>query len=292
MKKKGFHNRGFITLLSFTSFLIMSITGIVLYFVPQGRIAYWVDWRFLALTKVDWGNIHIVSSILFAAAGMYHIYYNWTPLINYIYNKISHGVKLKKELAITAALSLFVVVGSIYLIPPVNYVIDFGEYLKGSWVVSAEYEPPFGHAEELSLKVFAKKMNINLDSAVTELKAKGVVVNDVKDSLGKISKMNNTNPMNLYMVIRKFEKKSEYARKASYTPESVEEQFANTGLGRKFLSQICENTGVDILSAKATLSKNNFEIKEDETLKEAANRYDLNPLDILKVIIVDNYRIN
>lgn len=292
MKEKGFHNRGFITLLSFTSFLIMAVTGIVMYFVPQGRIAYWVDWRFLGLTKVDWGNIHIVASILFAAAGMYHIYYNWKPLVNYIYNKISHGLRLKKELTIATAISLFVVVGSIYLIPPVNYVINFSEYLKKSWIVSTEYEPPFGHAEELSLKVFARKMNIDLDRALTELKAKGIVVKDINNSLDKIANINRTNPMNLYMVIKQFEQKTEYARKASYTQENVEEQFASTGLGRKVLSQICENTGVDILRAKAILSKNNIEIKEDETLKEAANRYNLNPMDILKIILVDNYRIN
>jgi hypothetical protein len=270
----------------------MAVTGIVMYFVPQGRIAYWVDWRFLGLTKVEWGNIHIVASILFVAAGIYHIYYNWKPLVNYIYSKISHGLRLKKELTIVTAVSLFVIIGSIYQVPPVNYVINFSEYLKKSWIVSTEYEPPFGHAEELSLKVFARKMNIDLDRALTELKAKGIVVKDINNSLDEIAKFNRTNPMNLYMVIKQFEQKAQYANRASYTPENVEEQFAGTGLGRKTLSQVCENTGVDIMRAKERLNENSIEIKENETLREASDRYHLNPIDIMQVILVDNYRVS
>jgi hypothetical protein len=290
MKEKGFHNRGFITFLTALSFLIMTLTGIVLYFVPHGRVAYWVDWRFFGLTKTNWGNIHIVSSILFAAAGVYHIYYNWKPLVNYIVNKISGGLRLKKELAIACLISVFVILGSIYLIPPVNYVIEFSEYLKKSWVVSKEYEPPFGHAEEISLKVFTKKMSIDLDKALIELKKKGVVVEDVKDSLAKIARANRTTPMKLYMIIKKHEQKREPAKRRVYTPEMVEEVFAGTGLGRKTLSQICKELGVDINHAKEKLSKNNIRLKDDDTLKEAANSHDIYPLDILKVILVDNYK--
>lgn len=292
MKENGFHNRGFITFLTALSFVIMTVTGIVLYFVPHGRIAYWVDWHFLALTKTEWNNIHIVSSIVFAAAGIYHIYYNWKALVNYIVNKISGGLKLKKELGIASAVSLFVIVGSIYTIPPLNYVIDFGEYLKGSWVASKEYEPPFGHAEELSLKVFTKRMNIDLGKASSELKAQGIVVNSVKDSLKKIARANKTNSMNVYVAIKKFEQKRKISKKELYTAEMVEEQFDGTGLGRKTLTQICEELSVDIAYAKKRIYKNNIEMKEDDTLKETASRYDLYPLDILKIILVDEYRIN
>ena len=51
------HVRGLISLLTAMSFLIMSISGIVLFIVPQGRIANWIDWRFLALTKGQWGDM-------------------------------------------------------------------------------------------------------------------------------------------------------------------------------------------------------------------------------------------
>ncbi len=53
MEKKEFNGKGFVSLLTFGSFLIMTVTGLVLYFVPHGRVAYWVDWKLLGLTKTD-----------------------------------------------------------------------------------------------------------------------------------------------------------------------------------------------------------------------------------------------
>ena len=55
--------------------------------VPQGRVAYWADWRLWGLTKTDWGNIHINLGLLFLIALFVYIYYNWKPLISYLKNK-------------------------------------------------------------------------------------------------------------------------------------------------------------------------------------------------------------
>ena len=291
MKEKRFHNRGFITFLTGLSFLIMTITGVVLYFVPHGRIAYWVDWKFIALTKTDWDNMHIVSSIVFAAAGIYHIYYNWKALVNYIVNKVSDSMRLKKELYLASAISLFVIIGSIYLIPPVNYIIEFSGYLKDSWVSSKEYEPPFGHAEEFSLKVFTKKMNINLDGALTELTKQGITVHDTKESLKDIARANNTNPMILYSHLKEHEQKKALPAGTIWTADMVEETFSGTGVGRKTLSHLCDELERDLEDVRARLLDNNIDMKAEETMKKAADRYGVHSIDILKIILVANYKI-
>ncbi len=36
------------------SFIAMVMTSVILYIVPQGRIAYWSDWRLLGLSKEQW----------------------------------------------------------------------------------------------------------------------------------------------------------------------------------------------------------------------------------------------
>ena len=64
------------------SFIVMLLTSIILYIVPQGRIAYWADWRLWGLTKEQWGNIHINTGILFLTALGFHIYYNWKPILS------------------------------------------------------------------------------------------------------------------------------------------------------------------------------------------------------------------
>ena len=69
------------------SFLLMVLTSIILYIVPQGRVAYWADWRLWGLSKTDWGNIHINLGFLFLISLTLHIYYNWKPITSYLKNK-------------------------------------------------------------------------------------------------------------------------------------------------------------------------------------------------------------
>jgi cytochrome b subunit of formate dehydrogenase len=68
------------------SFLVMSITGIMLYIVPKGKIAYWANWEMFGLTKNQYGDIHITSMLLFLVVTIWHIYYNWKPLMSYLKN--------------------------------------------------------------------------------------------------------------------------------------------------------------------------------------------------------------
>lgn len=288
MKKNGFHGRGLTSLIVVTSFLIMTITGIVLYFTPHGRVAYWVVWQFIGLTKTDWNNIHIISSIAFAIAGAFHIYFNWKSIMNYLSGKILGTLKYRKELAVATILSVFIIVGSIYVVPPFNYVIDFSEYLKSAWVKSKEYEPPFGHAEEVSLKIFTKKMDIDLSKAEKELKANSITFNSMDEKLKNIALNNNITPMDIYVVIKKFEKKNAEER-IKFTPELVEEKFAGTGIGQRALSWMIEDIGMNPEVARQRLSKNDIKASDDEILKQIASRFETKPIEILKIMLVEDY---
>jgi len=288
MRKGKFHKKGFVSLLMFASFIIMSVTGIILYIVPHGRIAYWTNWKLFGLTKTDWANIHIIGMIMFVAAGIFHIYYNWKVFINYIKDKVSGGLKLKKELFIASLLSIFVVIGAIYYIPPLKYFLDLNEYIKNAWVTNKEYEPPFGHAELLSLKTFCKKMKIDLNRAVSELKANNIEIKSVNDSLEKIGKENNISPMHIYSIIKKFQIKSKEISipKHSWTPEEIEKKFTGKGLGRKKLIEICKEVSINVNLAQKRLEDRGIKAKADETMREIASRYNMSPMDVLKMILI------
>jgi hypothetical protein len=273
------------------SFIIMTITGIVLYFAPQGRIAYWVDWRFWWISKTDWGSIHTISCFLFIIVGIYHLVFNWKALVNYVSNKVSGGFRLKKELGIALIISLFVILGSMYQVPGIKQVLDFSEYAKTLWVKSKEYEPPITHAEQLSLKNFAKKMNIDLVPATTELNKNGVKVANPDDSLSKIAKDNQTSPVNLYILIKKFETTSAGVQNSSYTAEMVDERFAGKGMGKKKLAEVCQEIGVDLKQAKDRLAKSQVPASDEETLHDLAGKIKVSPMDVLKIILVENYKI-
>ena len=113
MMPQDFQKRGFVSLLTFAGFVIMSLTGLVLYIMPQGRVAYWVVWKFLGLTKTQWDSMHTISSILFLAAGIFHLVYNWNAFVSYIISKIQGGLRMKREMVLTGALTVLVIVSAV-----------------------------------------------------------------------------------------------------------------------------------------------------------------------------------
>lgn len=139
--------------------------------MPEGRVAYWIHWKLIGLSKTGWGNIHILSSVLFMAAGAFHIALNWKPLMYYFRDKVRRGLRLRREMAVVSVISVWIVASALRPFPPLSYLPDFNRWLKTTWVVEDDYEPPFGHAELLSLKVFCKKMDI--DSAAPAAYDKG-----------------------------------------------------------------------------------------------------------------------
>lgn len=154
----------------------MTIFGLVLYFTPQGRIAYWVEWKFLGLAKDDWKDLHTVSWFLLYS--LFHIYYNWNPLINYFKGKIKEINLLSKESMAVILISFIAIFSGILKILPLGLLIDLNNYIKDSYLKKQGVEPPFGHAEEISLKVLAKRLNIDLIPALEELKREGIKFKD------------------------------------------------------------------------------------------------------------------
>ncbi|MEA1979626.1 MAG: DUF4405 domain-containing protein [candidate division Zixibacteria bacterium] len=290
MASKKIHKRGLTSFFTLFGFLIMSVTGLVLYIVPAGRIAYWVNWEIIGMTKTDWGNIHILSSILFIIAGGFHTYFNWKPLMNYFKDRARKSVKLRRELAISSVLSVWIIISAIWLFPPLSYLIDFNEWVKDSWVVQDEYEPPFGHAELLSLKIFTKKMEIDIGEATQELKANGLVFESAEETLEDISKNNNTSPMNIYLLIKKFEPAPEPEKLDTYTPESIEIEFSGTGYGNKTIGSICEQLGLDTSLAITRLTMANIPHNLNQTMKATAETTEIKTIEIMKILLIDGYK--
>jgi hypothetical protein len=267
----------------------MSLTGLVLYVMPAGRVAYWIHWEMIGLQKTGWGNIHILSSILFIVAGAFHIVFNWKVLMNYFKDRVRRGVKLRRELAVASFLSVWIVVSSIWPFPPLSYLLDFNEWIKETWVTEDDYEPPFGHAELMSLRVFCKKMDIDPNAAAEELRDNGIQFNSSEETLEEIGKANDISPMNLYLLIKKFEPVPSPEELMRYTPESVEVEFSGTGIGNKTIRSICEQLGLDPAVAVQRLELSGISGDMSLTLKAAALEANTEPIEIMKILLIDGY---
>lgn len=129
---------------------------------------------------------------LFIIAAIVHLYYNWKPFKKFFAERVKSRLQLKQEFVIAMVFSVVVVVKSVLHIPPVSWVFDLNEALKDRWVTSPELEPPFGHAEEVSLAGISRRMGLDLEKSVAASKRKGFHFNGPQDSLEKITTTNGS----------------------------------------------------------------------------------------------------
>lgn len=276
------HVRGFISLLTALSFVIMTISGIVLFIVPQGRIANWHDWRFLMLTKSQWGDMHISTSLLFILAGLWHTWINWRALLGYFRNRQRKTLQLKPELVIAVLATVFFTVGAVYQIPPVSYVLTLNNAIKQSWIRGPQDEPIVNHAEAMPLSTFLQKADIELTTALAELDRQGLRIASPNETLADVARNNRTSPAGIYKRIEHLQKKS---GTELWTPQRVEERFEGKGTGKRTLAEVCSENGLDTVAIVRKLGQQALEATPDETLKQIAERSGRIPMDVLKLVL-------
>ena len=263
--------RGFVSLNILISGIISCFTGIVLYFVPQGRVARWILWDFLGMGKDAWGAIHILSSYLFLIFFILHTINNWKPIVNYVVKKAG-GLNQVPQILAAILISLVIFVSGAFSLYPLQYVIDFGEYLKTLAVSSPDDEPPFGHAEEVTLPSFCRKMDINVQKAMDLLKEKGIEIESKEQTLAEIASSNNITPLDLYLLIKPLEEMPVVAKKAEskegFTDKDLDEIFSQPGQGRKSIADIAKQLNISVDVALERLAAKGLTAKADDKLKD------------------------
>jgi hypothetical protein len=202
---------------------------------------------------------------------------------------MERSFKYKRELVLSLLILVWVVVSGIWSLPPLVYVSHLGETIKESWVDSPELEPPFGHAELVSLQTFCKKQRIPLDQAMMALRAAGFIIESPKSTLAEIAETKSSSGMGVYQVIKKLEIKPEAMKPgAEWTAEKVEEVFSGTGLGNKTLGQIIKELSLDRDTIYTRLKTYNMDVNEDDKFKQLAQKGDTTPIKILITMLVDD----
>ncbi len=187
-------------LILFFNALIIIITGVVLFIMPHGRIAYWINWKLLGLNKDQWSDIHIISALLFIVAMFFHMALNWRAFLNYFsYKKLS-------PLVLASIITILAIVLTIYNLPPVKQIVYLEKSIKKSWETKDNH-PPIPHAEKLSLAKLCKFANIPPKEALKKLREKGWKVISIKENVKKIAETNHHSPMELWHVINDKTKK-------------------------------------------------------------------------------------
>ena len=263
------------------SFIAMVITSVILYIVPQGRIAYWSDWRLWGLSKEQWGNIHINTGILFLLALGLHIYYNWTPIKNYLKNKTKNLIIFTREFNVALVLTLICILGTQFELPPFSSILAVSESIKDQAAVKYG-EPPYGHAELSSLKTFTQKTGLDLDQSLERIRSAGFDVTDGNQTLISISKINNIPPQQIYLVMKpKVEDANQVVSvgKVIQLPDSPP-----PGTGNMTLADLCAQFNLNIKTLLRDLSAAGIKGDDSQTIKKIAETNQTGPMDIYEHI--------
>ena len=123
--RKPFNTRGLFSLIVLWTSVIMAVSSIVLYLVPggppgQGGASSW-------LNKGDWKAMHIITAFAFVIAVAFHVYFNWSTLVNHLKSKATHHFRLSRELIVATVFTVLLVLGTLAGVPPAQY------HRRGIW---------------------------------------------------------------------------------------------------------------------------------------------------------------
>ncbi|MGD9017683.1 MAG: DUF4405 domain-containing protein [Desulfobacterales bacterium] len=262
---------------SLTAFLSFALTGcsaVVLYLAPQGRVAYWSDWRFLGLTKSQWGDLHINVGLLFLLAAGLHIFYNWRPIVAYLKNQ-SRQIRVFTP-AFNAAflLTTAVAAGTYFDVPPMAWVLDGNVAAKAS-AADRFGEPPYGHAELSGLKGFIDKAGLSAPAALAALDSRGIRYDSDRQSVLEIARLNGMSPKAVYEAMTAAPKGNAALTSLPDSPPP--------GTGRKTFSEMCKTAGIAEERALAVFQSKGIDASSELTLKAIADMNGLSPLDIYDI---------
>jgi len=286
--RRGFNTRALISLLVASGFLVMAVTGIMLYVAPPGRVANWTDWTLLGLTKDQWAAVHISSSLIFVLAGLTHLVLNRKPFFNYLHTRF-HGHEMPRAESLVAVAAVVALVwGTLANVPPISFLLDLNERAKLMWSTGLDAEPPFGHAEEVSLAMLGARDRFDAGAALEALEAAGLsVAQGTETTIRRIAEDNRRSPAEVYQVIREVPGPAIHAE--DWTPRSVESRFGGSGMGRLTVGQLAAEAGMPLAEAQARLAARGLPTAADARLREMAEASGIEPLDIAKLVLVEGY---
>ncbi len=262
------------SLTALVSFVLEMLTSVILYIVPQGRVAYWSDWRLWGLSKTQWGSLHVNLGVLFLLAICLHTYYNWNPIVAYLKNRAAKLRIFTTDFTVALILCLVFSLGTYWELPPFSTIIAIGDRIKEAG--AKKYgEPPYGHAELSSLTTFSKKVELDLDTSLTRLAAAKIRVTDPSQSITEIARMNNLNPKAVYEAML-----------PPQQPGQVKSLPANPppGFGKRPLADICREYQLDISAVLQGLAARKITAAEAMTIKEIAAENNTSPMDIFEAL--------
>lgn len=262
------------SLTALLSFVCMVATSLVLYIVPQGRVAYWADWTLLGLDKTGWGDLHINMGLLFLVSLSLHIYYNWKAILAYLKDKARQVRVFTPDFNAALVLTLAILVGTLLAVPPFNWPLMFNARLKDAG--AAKYgEPPYGHAELSPLNQLARRTGLDLPEAVAALKEAGIRLEGEQATLQAIARQNRRSPREIFGIMQGAAASASNRNLPADPPP---------GTGNRTLAAFCQAYALPVADMAGSLQSSGLEVHPELTIKEIGANNELSPMAVYDAI--------
>jgi hypothetical protein len=262
------------SLTTLLSFILLMLTGAILYIRPQGRIAHWTDWRMLGLDKEQWEALHTNLGFLFIVAGVTHTILNWKPIVAYLKNKASKLTVFTPDFNVAAVLTLLIVLFTLFELQPVRAIQDFNQKLMDA--AARRYgDPPYGQAETSTLASFCRRTGLDLEESLSRLETAGLKAVSAEATLQEMAEANGMTPQEVYEAL---------GADMTNTGQGGGRGQSGRGFGRKTLSDICAEEGFDVQTTLAGLRRLGIDAAAGDTMRDIADTYLMEPQSVLEAI--------
>ncbi|MFC1659843.1 DUF4405 domain-containing protein [Gemmatimonadota bacterium] len=294
--------RRLISLTTFIAFIFLAFSGIMLFFSPQGRVAYWAGWEMLGLSKDQYTAVHTTFMILFLTVGIWHIVLNWKPIVGYLKDRSKKVRVTRPEFLTSLGICLLFFIGPLTRIPPFAQLLDAGEGIKAYWE-RTHGSPPWGHAEESPLDRFCSRIGgfqrsaageplaVDCQEAVVALESAGIAVEGLSQRLIDIANANDITPQAVADIVLSVAQpptpgvsRMGAGEGGSAGLEGGRFPHPGSGMGRITLREYSVRFDLDLDEILALLKEKGMEIDPDERFREAATRLGTDPVGILEAL--------
>ncbi len=278
-----FNWRSFASLMLFFGFVIMLLSGSILYISPRGRTANWSGWEMLGLGKEDWASVHITAAFLLIAVAGLHLFFNWKIFLCYLKSRPTSGFRLRKELMVSLAITAVCFLGTIWELPPFRNVVSFSSSMKDYWERNTS-AAPVAHAEELSLAKVAEQAMLEPDELASRLRSAGYSFSDTEVPFKEIARLNHVSPNKLYEAASISPTHGQGGRGQGNRGQRASGGGGGRGYGRMTLGELCSQEGMGLDQVLSRLAGLGINATESQTIRDLADQLHVNPYEVLPLL--------
>lgn len=202
-----FRLRRLVDVLLLLSFLAAAVSGVVLFFRPEGSIARWTGWAAFGLDKKHWEAVHIVLVLVLIIAALAHAWLNWRPLVASVLArppKAAAGawrLSLGWEFVATLAFVLLACCAAIVSWQPAAAITDLRSLIKdGKFTLNVP--PPVTEADKLTVTELCRAASLDERRAVANARVRGIEIRDASQTIAAIARNHDVTPETVYLALR------------------------------------------------------------------------------------------